>query len=119
MDPSARWVLADSATVGHGGDADRVLARDDTKYSCKEVWPKDVWPTDIGILCTYDSYDPRNGPTNGDLGVHVLAFPVRRPAYFFLAGAAGFLAAEVSALPILGFLSCSFSLVNSCTLACA
>ncbi len=28
QDSPARWVLADSATVGHGGDADRVLARD-------------------------------------------------------------------------------------------
>jgi len=27
QDSPARWVLADSATVGHGGDADRVLAR--------------------------------------------------------------------------------------------
>ena len=79
-----------------------------TKYSCK-----DVWPTDIGILCTYDGYDPRNGAPNGDLGVHVPSALVGRPAYFFLAGAAGFLAADVSALPILGFLSCSFSLVNS------
>lgn len=85
-----------------------------TKYRCK-----DVWPTDIRILCVYDGYYPCNGAPNGDLSVHVVAFPVRRFAYFFLAGAAGFLAADVSALPVLGFLSCSFSLVNSCTLAWA
>lgn len=80
---------------------------------------KNVWPTDVRILGVYDGYNPCNGAANGDLGVQALSFLARGPAHFFFAGAAGFLAAGVSALPILGFFSCSFSLVNASTLAWA